>query len=316
MTDHGAETGAGRRYFIGQHAYAAPAQDSALYIVSTPIGNLGDITLRALETLAAADVVACEDTRVTATLMQRFGLKAPLLPYHEHNAERQRPRLLAALAEGQVVALVSDAGTPLVSDPGYRLVRDVLAAGHRVVPIPGASAPLAGLVASGLPTDTLLFAGFLPQKAGARLRRLSELAPMPATLAFFESPHRLAASLAAMAEALGPREAVVARELTKRFETFQRGTLAELAAFYADNPPKGEIVVLVGPPAPQAPAEDADDVEALLRDALARQPVAAAAKEIARRTGRDRTEIYRLALALKAEAGESDAVPGMDAPDT
>jgi 16S rRNA (cytidine1402-2'-O)-methyltransferase len=311
-----AETSADRRFFIGEHAYNSPAQESALYVVSTPIGNLGDITIRALETLAGADVIACEDTRVTATLTQRFGLKAPLLPYHEHNAERQRPRLLAALAEGQVVALVSDAGTPLVSDPGYRLVRDVLAAGHKVVPIPGASAPLAGLVASGLPTDTLLFAGFLPQKAGARARRLSELATIPATLAFFESPHRLSASLAAMAASLGEREAVVARELTKRFETFQRGTLSELCAYYEANPPKGEIVVLVAPPAEQKPDVDPADVETLLLAALAEMPVAQAAKDVAKRTGRDRAEIYRLALALKAEGGESDDHPDPDPSDT
>ncbi|WP_439530367.1 16S rRNA (cytidine(1402)-2'-O)-methyltransferase [Pannonibacter sp.] len=305
-----------RRFFIGEHAFAAPAQESALYIVSTPIGNLGDITIRALETLASAHVIACEDTRVTSTLSQRFGLKAPLLPYHEHNAERQRPRLLAALAEGQVVALVSDAGTPLVSDPGYRLVRDVLAAGFKVIPIPGASAPLAALVASGLPSDTLLFAGFLPQKAGARTRRLAELAIIPATLAFFESPHRLAASLAAMAETLGDREAVVARELTKRFETFQRGPLTELFAYYEANPPKGEIVVLVGPPAEVVPEVGEADVEAQLQVALARMSVAAAAKEVARQTGRDRAEVYHMALALKAGGGESDADTGPERSDT
>lgn len=311
-----AETLAERRFFIGEHVCAAPAQESALYIVSTPIGNLGDITIRALETLAGADVIACEDTRVTSTLSQRFGLKAPLLPYHEHNAERQRPRLLAALAEGQVVALVSDAGTPLVSDPGYRLVRDVLAAGFKVIPIPGASAPLAALVASGLPSDTLLFAGFLPQKAGARARRLGELAVIPATLAFFESPHRLAASLAAMSETLGDRAAVVARELTKRFETFQRGTLSELCAYYEANPPKGEIVVLVGPPAEVVPEVGEADVEAQLHAALARMSVAAAAKEVARQTGRDRAEVYHMALALKAAGSESEADTGPERSDT
>lgn len=299
-----------RRYFVAGQTVEAPRQEAALYVVSTPIGNLGDITLRALETLAGADVIACEDTRVTATLAQRFGLRAPLLPYHEHNAERQRPRLLAALAEGKAVALVSDAGTPLVSDPGYRLVRDVLEAGHRVIPIPGASAPLAALVASGLPSDTLLFAGFLPQKAGQRSRRLAELAAIPATLAFFESPHRLAASLAAMAEVLGDRAAVVARELTKKFETFQRGTLTELAAFYEENPPKGEIVVLIGPPEVQAHEEDAGNVEALLAEALQNMPVAAAAKDVARRTGLDRNEVYKLALALKAPAGDAEEETG------
>ncbi|ADZ68477.1 16S rRNA (cytidine(1402)-2'-O)-methyltransferase [Polymorphum gilvum] len=295
-----------RRYILAGHACAAPPLEPALYVVSTPIGNLGDITVRALETLAAADLICCEDTRVTATLTLRFGLAAPLMAYHEHNAERQRPKILAALAEGRTVALVSDAGTPLVSDPGYRLVRAVLEAGHRVVPVPGASAPLAALVASGLPSDTVLFAGFLPQKGGPRARRLAELAAVPATLVLFESPHRLAASLAAMAGALGAREAVVARELTKRFEEFRRGTLAELAAHFAEHPPKGEIVVLVAPAAEAAHEASEEDAEALLRVALADMPVAAAAKDVARRTGLDRKDLYQMALAIKGGGGEEE----------
>ncbi|MTI44328.1 16S rRNA (cytidine1402-2'-O)-methyltransferase [Roseibium hamelinense] len=292
-----------RRYSLSAHAFEAARIEPALYIVSTPIGNLGDITVRALETLAAASVIACEDTRVTGILTQRFSLKTPLLPYHEHNAEKQRPKILEALESGHAVALVSDAGTPLVSDPGYRLVRDVLAEGHKVIPIPGASAPMAALVAAGLPSDTILFAGFLPQKGGPKTSRLKELALVPATLVFFESPHRVAATLELMAEVLGPeREAVVARELTKRFETFERGTTAELAARFKGISTKGEIVVLVGPPeaANRASQEDADE---LLLSALNEMPVSAAAKTVAKQTGLDRADLYKRALALKEQAG-------------
>lgn len=288
------------RYSLSEHAFTAPPIEVGLYIVSTPIGNLKDITVRALETLAACRVIACEDTRITSTLTHRFGLKTPLLAYHEHNADKQRPKILAELEAGHAVALVSDAGTPLVSDPGFRLVRDVVAAGHKVIPIPGASAPLAGLVASGLPSDTLLFAGFLPQKGGPKSRRLAELATIPATLVFFESPHRTGATLELMAQQLGSdRDAVVARELTKRFETFERGTLEELASRFADQTVKGEIVILIGPPeaAPEANESDLDD---LLRTALADMPVSAAAKKVARATGLERGDVYKRALDLKA----------------
>ncbi|WP_428651565.1 16S rRNA (cytidine(1402)-2'-O)-methyltransferase [Roseibium sp.] len=288
------------RYSLSEHAFTVPNLEPALYIVSTPIGNLGDITVRALETLAASSLIACEDTRVTSTLTQKFGLKTPLLPYHEHNADKQRPKILAELEAGRAVALVSDAGTPLVSDPGYRLVRDVTAAGFKVVPIPGASAPLAGLVASGLPSDTVLFAGFLPQKGGPKTRRLEELAKIPATLIFFESPHRTGATLETMADMLGPeREAVVARELTKRFETFERGTLSDLAERFRNVPVKGEIVILVGPPE-EKPEAEASDLDALLEAALADMPVSAAAKKISRATGLDRNEVYKRALDLKS----------------
>ncbi len=282
-------------------AHPAPALDPGLYVVATPIGHLGDITLRALQTLAAADLIVCEDTRVTRILAERYGLGAPLLAYHEHNAARQRPRILAALAEGKRVALVSDAGTPLVSDPGYRLVGEAAAAGHRVIPIPGASALLAALVVAGLPTDTFLFAGFLPQKAGARQKRLAALKPVPATLVFYESPRRLADALADMAAALGDRPAAVARELTKTFETVRRGTLASLARDYAaEEAPKGEIVVVVGPPGEEAP--DQADVDALLAGLLERGGVRAAADEAAALTGLPRRDLYRRALALKDAA--------------
>ncbi|WP_428699006.1 16S rRNA (cytidine(1402)-2'-O)-methyltransferase [Stappia sp.] len=289
-----------RSFFIGAHRLDAPRIETGLYIVSTPIGNLGDMTIRGLETLAAADIVACEDTRVTATLMRRFGLKTPLTAYHEHNAERARPKLMAALAEGKVVALVSDAGTPLVSDPGYRLVRDVVEEGHRVFPVPGANAPLAALVGSGLPSDTICFAGFLPQKSGQRRNRLQELEALPATLILFESPHRIAASLADMADVLGgSRQAAVARELTKRFETFERGTLKELGRRYDGEAVKGEIVVVIAPPEAR-PAADAADADALLSAALATMKPAGAAKHVAGLTGLDRKDLYARALAIKA----------------
>jgi 16S rRNA (cytidine1402-2'-O)-methyltransferase len=283
----------------GQVIAARPLQPG-LYVVATPIGNLADTTLRALQTLAAADIVACEDTRVTAVLLRHFGIAARLVAYHDHNAERQRPKLMAALAAGQSVALASDAGTPLVSDPGYRLVVEAAAAGHAVVPIPGASAVLAALVAAGQPTDSFLFAGFLPPKTAARTKRLAELAAVPATLVFFESPQRLAASLADMAAVLGARDAAVARELTKAFETVRRATLSALAAAYAEEAtPKGEIVVVVGPPGEEVmPAAEAD---ALLRQLLRERPVSEAAAEAAGVTGLPRRELYRRALALKAD---------------
>lgn len=279
----------------------APATvDPGLYIVATPIGNLGDITLRALSTLAGADLIACEDTRVTRILTGRYGIRTPLLAYHEHNAARQRPRLLAALGEGKAVALVSDAGTPLISDPGYRLVVEASAAGYRVIPIPGASAILTALVAAGLPTDTFLFAGFLPQTESQRRKRLSALKSVPATLVFYESPRRLVAALADMVVALGgDRPAAVARELTKTFETVRRGTLASLGAeFAAEETPKGEIVVLVGPPGESEPA--AADIDGLLTGMLATMTVRAATDEAAVLTGLSRRDLYQRALALKA----------------
>ncbi|MGE0725362.1 MAG: 16S rRNA (cytidine(1402)-2'-O)-methyltransferase, partial [Alphaproteobacteria bacterium] len=233
-----------------------------LHVVATPIGNRGDITLRAIETLRGADLIACEDTRVTAPFLAGIGVGAPLIAYHDHNAARVRPTIMARLAEGAVVALVSDAGTPLVSDPGFRLVRACIEAGIAVSSLPGASAPLAALVVSGLPTDRFLFAGFPPPKAAARRTMLAGLAAVPATLVLFEGPSRLADSLADMAEMLGDRPAAVARELTKLHEEVRRGSLAALAAHYREaGPPRGEIVVVVGPPAAPAAADD-DAVDA------------------------------------------------------
>jgi 16S rRNA (cytidine1402-2'-O)-methyltransferase len=287
-------------FVVDGHPVAARPLKPALYIVATPIGNLGDITLRALNVLAAADLVACEDTRVSSVLLRHYGISTRLLPYHDHNAAAQRPKLLAALAEGQAVALVSDAGTPLISDPGYRLVIEARAAGHEVVPIPGASSVLAALVVAGLPSDRFLFAGFLPPKQTARLKRLEELAAVPATLIFFESGPRLGEALADMAAALGAREAAVTRELTKTFETVRPGTLAGLAAEFADRPPKGEIVIVVGPPA--VAAVSVADADRLLIELLRDKSLSEAATEAATVTGLKRNDLYRRALALKAVA--------------
>jgi 16S rRNA (cytidine1402-2'-O)-methyltransferase len=272
---------------------------TGLNIVATPIGNADDITLRALATLRAADVIACEDTRVTVKLLARHGIATPLLAYHEHNAERVRPQLLERLRRGETVALVSDAGTPLVSDPGFKLVRDALAEELPVTTLPGPSAPIAALVLSGLPSDRFLFAGFLPPKTVGRRGVLTELARVPATLIFFESGARLAASLADMAETLGERPAAVARELTKFYEEVRRGTLGALAAQYRDGePPRGEIVVLIGPPAVEAPAADAETVDAQLRAALDGMSVRDASAAVAAATGLPRRALYARALAL------------------
>ena len=273
-----------------------------LYLVATPIGNARDITLRALDVLAAADVLAAEDTRNTRRLLAIHGVRRPpggrLVPYHDHNGPAQRPRLLAALAEGRSVALVSDAGTPLVADPGYRLAAEAIAAGHAVTAVPGASAALAALAVAGLPTDRFLFAGFPPPRAAARRRAFAELAAVPATLVFYESPRRLAESLADMAAVLGPdREAAVCRELTKRFEETRRGSLGALAA--TAGVPKGEVVVLVGPPL-AAPASAAD-LDAALAAALPGRSVRDAADTVAAALGLPRRQVYARALAIGRE---------------
>ncbi|HUG61635.1 MAG TPA: 16S rRNA (cytidine(1402)-2'-O)-methyltransferase [Methylomirabilota bacterium] len=285
-------------YSIASHRFPAPALEPGLYPVATPIGNLGDVTLRALEVLGGADLIVCEDTRVTRTLLDRYAITRPLTAYHDHNAGRERPRLLAMLAGGMKIALVSDAGTPLVSDPGYKLVEEALAQGTRVIPIPGPSAILAALVAAGLPTDAFLFLGFLPPKSAARRARLAAFATVPATLVFYEAPHRAAETLADMAAVLGPdRMGALARELTKRFEEVRRGALADLAAGAAETPPRGEVVLLAGPPGEIA--ADADDLDALLRAALAGAGPGQAAAEVAKATGRLRREVYARALELK-----------------
>ena len=271
-----------------------------LHIVATPIGNLRDITLRALDTLAAVDLIACEDTRVFAKLASHHGIAAPTVAYSDATQDANERRVLRALDEGKRVALVSDAGMPLISDPGYRLVRAAVAAGHAVTALPGPSAVPMALALSGLPTERFLFSGFLPAKAGERRRMIGEAAQIPATLVFFEAPHRLAASLADLAELLGDRPAAVARELTKLFEEVRRDSLSELAAHYARAEVKGEIVLVIGPPG-EAAAPAADALDAALREALATASVKDAAAEIAARFGLRRREVYARALALKRQ---------------
>jgi len=285
---------------------AAKPLPPGLYLVATPIGNLGDITLRALEILRQVDLIACEDTRVTAALSRRYGLDAERTAYHDHNAEHIRPRLLARLSAGARIALVSDAGTPLISDPGFKLVRAAIEAGITVTAIPGASAPLAALMVAGLPTDRFLFQGFLPPKPGARRRTIETLAEVPATLVFFETAPRLVGVLGELAAVLGNRPAAVARELTKLHEEVRRDSLAALAAFYREHgPPKGEIVLVVGPPR-AADAADALDTAALeqrLRVALETMSIREASAAIAAETGRPRREVYALALTLQGKRG-------------
>jgi 16S rRNA (cytidine1402-2'-O)-methyltransferase len=271
--------------------------EPGLYIVATPIGNLSDLSPRAADILARADVIAVEDSRVTAKLLAHIGTKRPMLPYHDHNADRVRPGLIARMAT-EAIALVSDAGTPLISDPGYKLVCDARAAGMRVTTIPGPSAVVAALTLAGLPTDRFMFLGFLPAKAKARDDALAEVAGVRATLVLYESGPRLAACLAALHAALGDREAAVAREITKRFEECVTGTLSALAARYADAPPKGEIVIVVGPPGETV--RNDIDVDAALAEALTRLPPAKAAGEVAKATGADRKALYARAMEMKA----------------
>jgi 16S rRNA (cytidine1402-2'-O)-methyltransferase len=292
-----------RSFLIGNTSIPVAKARSGLHVVATPIGHLGDITLRALETLAGADLIACEDTRISSRLLARYDIRVQLMPYHEHNAAEMRPRLLARLAEGAAVALISDAGTPLVSDPGFKLVREALAAGIKVEAAPGPSALLAAMVVSGLPTDRFLFEGFLPPKSAGRRGRLAELAAIPASLVVFETGPRLADSLKDMAEALGPsRPAAVCRELTKLHEEVRRGTLAELAAATADQEPKGEIVVVIGPPPPAAaPAEG--DIDAALAAALEGASLKDAVAEVAGALGLPRRQVYQRALDLSRGNG-------------
>jgi 16S rRNA (cytidine1402-2'-O)-methyltransferase len=271
---------------------------AGLVIVATPIGNAGDITLRALDLLRKADRIACEDTRVTGRLMARYGIATPLLAYHEHNAARMRPLLLERLRRGETIALVSDAGTPLVSDPGFKLVRAAVEGGVPVTALPGASATLAALVLSGLPTDRFFFAGFLPPRTAARRSELAALAAIPATLVFFESAGRLAETLADMAVELGARDVAVARELTKLYEEVRRGTATELAAHYAAaERPKGEIVVVVGPPAAAEEASDAM-IDDALRTALTQASLRDAVASVAAALAAPRRRVYARALTL------------------
>ncbi len=283
---------------FGLKAEAEPLSPG-LHIVATPIGNLRDISFRALATLAAADAVLAEDTRTSKTLLAHYGISTPLLPYHEHNAAQMRPKVLAKLREGGKLALISDAGTPLVSDPGYKLVAELVAEGLPVTGIPGPSAVLAALVLAGLPTDRFFFEGFLPPKSGGRRTRLTELAAIPGTLVFFESPRRLAEMLADAAAVLGPRPGAVARELTKFYETVRRGTLPELAAHYeTQEEARGEIVVIIGPPGAVDLVPSDEAIDERLRAALAKVSLKEAVAQVAAETGQPRRKVYARALEL------------------
>jgi 16S rRNA (cytidine1402-2'-O)-methyltransferase len=302
---HGRSVAAGarssRQYIIDGQPAVASQLAPGLHLVATPIGNLGDITLRALAALAAADLIACEDTRRSRKLLDHYGIATPLTPYHEHNAEAARPKLLARLVEGAAIALISDAGTPLLSDPGYKLVRAASASGVAITAVPGPSAALAALTVSGLPTDRFFFEGFLPPKSTARKSRIGALKEIPATLILFETAPRIAAALADLASVLGPREAAICRELTKMHEEVRRADLVTLAHAYAVGETRGEIVLVIA--APQPPGDiSSEELDALLRDALHRLSLKEAVIEIAALTGAPRRTIYQRALKLTAEA--------------
>lgn len=277
--------------------------EAGLHLVATPIGQLSDITLRALAVLAQADVIYCEDTRVSRVLLAHYGIDRPLRTYHEHNAERERPAILAALADGRAVAVISDAGTPLISDPGYKLVGEAIAQGARIYAAPGPSAVLAALVSAGLPSDTFLFAGFLPTKSGARRSRIAELASIPATLVLYEAPVRLAETLDALAAGLGDRRAAIARELTKLHEELRRDTLTELATWARSGRIRGEVVIVVAPPAPAlATAVGDDEIRTRLTEALEGQRLSEAARIVSDRLGVPRSRVYDIGIALRQAA--------------
>ena len=284
---------------------SAPRAAPGLYLVATPIGNLGDITLRALETLAGVDIIACEDTRITRRLLERFSIAATLKQYHEHNAEQARPKILEALANGSSIALVSDAGTPLISDPGFKLVREVSAAGFPVIALPGPSSVLTALSVAALPTDRFFFEGFLPSKQHARRARLSELARIDATLVMFESGARVQDSLHDLADIMGERDAAICRELTKLHEEVRRAPLAELAAMSDALETRGEFVLVVGPPAADTGMDDAT-LDNLLRAALAKGTVKDAVAQAVDASGRAKREVYARALELSKDTRSGD----------
>lgn len=287
-----------RKFLETSGDQAACKLPAGLYVVATPIGHLGDISLRALITLLNADRIACEDTRVSGGMLAKYGIKKPLLPYHDHNAEAANPKILTHIHNGEAIALISDAGMPLISDPGFNLVRACREEAIPVTVIPGANAALTALAGAGLPTDEFHFAGFMPPKTVARQKTIMELAHLPGTLLLYEAPQRLAASLADLAKILGPeRQASVARELTKLFEETRRGSLGELAEFYATQDVKGEIVLAIAP-ASKAAAPTANDVEDLLREALKTQTVRDAAATVSTATGVKKNEVYAIALRL------------------
>lgn len=299
-----------RTYAIAGTSLTASQLPPGLYLVATPIGNLGDITLRALETLAGADVIACEDSRVTRKLLDRFLISTPLTPYHEHNAQAARPKLIERLAQGASIALVSDAGTPLISDPGFKLAREVSAAGHSVTALPGPSSVLAALSVAGLPTDSFYFDGFLPPKQGARRARIAELKRIDATLVLFEGGSRIGDTLHDLAAAMGDREAAICREMTKLHEEIRRAPLTQLAADAGELETRGEFVVVVGPPAADAQRMSAVDLDHVLITAMATQSVKDAVAHAVALSGHPRREVYARALELakkaSGEAGDDD----------
>jgi 16S rRNA (cytidine1402-2'-O)-methyltransferase len=298
--------GSARTFVVAGHVVNAPRAAPGLYLVATPIGNLGDITLRALETLAGVDIVACEDTRITRRLIERFSITASLIQYHEHNAAVARPKILEKLAQGASIALVSDAGTPLISDPGFKLVREVSAAGIPVIALPGPSSVLAALSVSALPTDRFFFEGFLPSKQTARRTRLTELARIDATLVMFESGARVQDTLHDLAGIMGAREAAICREMTKLHEEVRRATVSELAAVADDLETRGEFVLVIAPPAADAGMND-DALDELLKTSLARGSVKDAVAHAVEISGRPRREIYARALEIsKNDSTRSD----------
>jgi 16S rRNA (cytidine1402-2'-O)-methyltransferase len=297
----GTAEGGSRTFSVAGHVLSAPKPAPGLYVVATPIGNLGDITLRALETLAGVDIIACEDTRITRRLTERYGITAVLKPYHEHNAALARPKILERLAQGASIALVSDAGTPLISDPGFKLVREVSAAGHRVIALPGPSSVLNALSVAALPTDRFFFEGFLPPKQTARRARISELSRIDATLVLFESGTRVQDSLRDLAEAMGMRLAAICREMTKLHEEVRRAPVAELARSADTLETRGEFVLVIAPPAADAQTMTKEAVDELLRSSLQRHSVKDAVAHAVELSGRPRREIYARALELAKE---------------
>lgn len=293
-----------RTFTVSGHVLTAPKAAPGLHLVATPIGNLGDITLRALEVLAGADVVACEDTRISRRLMERYGISADLKQYHEHNAEAARPKILAKLAEGGSIALVSDAGTPLISDPGFKLVREVTAAGFDVFALPGPSSVLTALAVSALPTDRFFFEGFLPSKQVARRSRIEELSRIDATIVMFESGNRVQEMLGDLADIMGQRDVAICRELTKLHEEISRGSVADIAKTADELETRGEFVIVLGPPAADAQAMTDDDLDALLRASLQRDSVKDAVAHAVELSGRQRRAVYARALELARDTGD------------
>ncbi|MDP4823231.1 MAG: 16S rRNA (cytidine(1402)-2'-O)-methyltransferase [Aestuariivirgaceae bacterium] len=301
-------TSPARRYMIGQHGFEAPPLSPGLYLTATPIGNLGDITLRALATLAAADAILCEDTRNTGKLLERYGIRAPLRAYHDHNASKVRPALLEEMKAGKAFALVSDAGTPLINDPGYKLATESVAQGIKVEMLPGASAPVMALALSGLPSDRFLFAGFLPPKSAARRTRLTELASVPATLIFFDTAPRIESTLTDIAAVLPGRTVAVARELTKLYEEVLRGSPENvIETITARGGLKGEITLVIAPPPEDAGQLSPEEIDTRLLDAMKHTSLSQAAAEIAATLGLPKRALYARALALKETGDGEDA---------